>query len=46
MKQTTHFTVQPGWKILISDMGINPAHLLALAALPADLFAMKEAKLR
>jgi len=26
-------------------MGINPAHVLALAALPADLFAKKEAKL-
>jgi hypothetical protein len=45
MKQATHFTVQPGWKILISDMGINPTHVLAFAELPADLFSRKDTRL-
>jgi AraC-like DNA-binding protein len=43
MKQATHFSVQPGWRILLTDMGFNPDHLLRLAGLPADLFARKEA---
>ena len=28
-----------------SDMGISPAHVLALAELPADLFSRKDARL-
>jgi AraC-like DNA-binding protein len=42
MKKATHFTVQRSWKILLTDMGFNPAHVLALAGLPADLFARKD----
>ena len=45
MKNATHFTVQRSWKILLTDMGLNPAHVLALAGLPADLFVRKEATL-
>ncbi|MCK5311819.1 MAG: AraC family transcriptional regulator ligand-binding domain-containing protein [Desulfobacteraceae bacterium] len=45
MKKANHFIVQRGWKILIADMGLNPAHVLALAGLPADLFSRSEAKL-
>jgi AraC-like DNA-binding protein len=45
MKKANHFIVQRGWKILITDMGLNPAHILSLAGLPADLFSRKEAKL-
>lgn len=45
MKQATRFSVQPGWKVLITDLGINPALVLKLAGLPADLFARKEASL-
>jgi AraC-like DNA-binding protein len=45
MKQAIHFSVQRGWKIMISDMGINPAHVLALAGLPADLFSRRDAAL-
>ena len=45
MKQATRFTVQRGWKLLIADMGINPADVLALAGLPPDLFARKDASL-
>lgn len=45
MKQATHFSVQKGWKILLTDMGLNPAHVLALAGLPADLLSRKGASL-
>ena len=45
MKKASRFTVQRGWKITITDMGIKPAHVLALAGLPADLFARNDASL-
>lgn len=43
MKYPTHFAVHPGWKLVLADMGIDPAHVLRLAELPADLFARQEA---
>jgi AraC-like DNA-binding protein len=33
------------WKLLILDMGFNPADVLAFARLPGDLFARKDATL-
>ena len=45
MKQATRFSVQPGWKVLITDLGVNPALVLKLSGLPADLFARKDASL-
>lgn len=45
MKQATRFNVQMSWKLLILDMGYNPADVLTLARLPGDLFARKEASL-
>lgn len=45
MKQATRFSVQMSWKLLILDMGYNPADVLTLARLPGDLFARKEASL-
>jgi AraC-like DNA-binding protein len=45
MKQATRFSVQPGWKVLMTDLGINPALVLKLAGLPADLLARKDASL-
>ena len=45
MKQATRFCVQPGWKVLITDIGINPALVLKLSGLPADLFARKDARM-
>lgn len=45
MKQANRFSVQRGWKLLIADMGINPADVLTLAGLPADLFDRKDASL-
>lgn len=43
MKYPTHFVVHPGWKLVLADMGVDPAHVLRLAELPADLFARQEA---
>ncbi len=45
MKKASQFTVQRGWKIMLTDMGLNPAHVLALAGLPADLFSRRDATL-
>lgn len=45
MKQATRFGVQPAWKVLLRDLGVDPAAALRLAGLPADLFARKEASL-
>ncbi len=45
MKQTSRFTLQKGWKLVITDMGLNPADVLSLAGLPADLFGRKDASL-
>lgn len=45
MKQARHFTVHPGWKLIIADLGISAADLLALAELPADLFSRRDATL-
>ena len=45
MKQASRFNVHSGWKILMCDMGINPADVLTLAGLPGDLFVQKNATL-
>ena len=45
MKQASRFSVQQGWKVLMVDMGINPADVLTLAGLPGDLFAQENASL-
>lgn len=45
MKRAARFNVQPGWKLLISDMGFSPTEVLTVAGLPADLFSVKDASL-
>lgn len=45
MKHAQRFQVQPGWKLLIADMGINPGDVLRLAGLPGDLFTRRDASL-
>ncbi len=45
VKQATRFSVQMSWKLLILDMGYNPADVLACSRLPGDLFARKGATL-
>lgn len=39
IKQASRFSVQPAWKVLFADMGINLGDVLTLAGLPQDLFA-------
>lgn len=39
MKRASEFAVQPSWRLLLCDMGLNPDHVLRLAQLPADLFS-------
>jgi len=45
VKQATRFGIMRGWKLMLSDMGLHPADVLTLAALPADLFARNDASL-
>jgi hypothetical protein len=45
VKPATRFSVQPGWKLLFGDLGLNPTEVLRLAGLPADLFTRKDASL-
>lgn len=45
MKYTDRFAVSKTWKVMMRDMGINPAEVLRFAGLPADLFARTEASL-
>ena len=34
MKRPTRFSIEQGWKIVLSDFGLNPADVLKLAQLP------------
>jgi AraC-like DNA-binding protein len=38
-----NWNVHPGWKLLLNDVGINPANLLRRAGLPGDLFVREKA---
>ncbi|AJC20558.1 AraC family transcriptional regulator [Pandoraea pulmonicola] len=42
-KQAAHFVVQPGWRLLLADIGVDSARVLRHADLPADLFSRQEA---
>lgn len=43
MKRATHFVVQQSWKIILTDLGINPFEVLRRASLPEDLFSRQGA---
>lgn len=45
MKQVSRFTLPKGWRIVIEGLGINPKHVLTMAELPVDLFALETAQL-
>ena len=45
MKTASHFQVQPGWRLVLSDLGIHPGDVLTLAGLPKDLFSRPDATL-
>jgi len=39
------YAVQPGWRLLMQDLGLRPADVLRRAQLPSDLFARTDANL-
>jgi len=39
MKPANSFSLNPGWRVLITDLGIAPASVLRRAGLPGDLFS-------
>ena len=45
MKQATTFAVHKGWRVLLTDIGLNPAEVLTLAGLPADAFTRQGLRL-
>lgn len=45
MRSPERFAIQPGWRLVFTDAGIDPASVLALAGLPADLFSRAAASL-
>ena len=45
MNPSKSFVVNPGWGLLMTDMGIAPANVLRRARLPADLFSRRAAAL-
>lgn len=45
MVKVNPYTVSPGWRLLLSDLGIRPADVLRRAGLPEDLFGREKATL-
>lgn len=39
------YSVEPGWNVLLNDIGVETTAVLKLAGLPADLFARKESRI-
>lgn len=45
MAKAQSYTVNPGWRLLLIDLGIQPANVLRRANLPGDLFGRQIAQL-
>lgn len=45
MTRNKLFSVNPGWRILLTDLGIRPANVLRLADLPDDLLSRENASM-
>ncbi|MEO0971775.1 MAG: AraC family transcriptional regulator ligand-binding domain-containing protein, partial [Pseudomonadota bacterium] len=45
MRRVKGFAVDPGWKLMLQQVGVDVADVLRRAGLPADLFARKDAVL-
>lgn len=43
LKQAKRFAVQPGWRLLMGDMGLSVTDVLRTAGLPDDLFQRQDA---
>jgi AraC-like DNA-binding protein len=45
MANVNSYSINPGWRLLLSDLGIQPANVLRRANLPGDLFGRQNALL-
>ncbi|MCG8346105.1 MAG: AraC family transcriptional regulator [Chlorobiales bacterium] len=45
MSSANVFAVNPGWRVLLNDLGLHPLEVLRKAGLPEDLFSRKDAVL-
>jgi AraC-like DNA-binding protein len=45
MANMSSYTVNPGWRLLLTDLGIRPDNVLRRAGLPGDLFGREKAVL-
>jgi len=45
MTHANSWTVNPGWRLLLTDLGLRPADVLRRAGLPDDLFGQERAAL-
>ena len=45
MSRTSTFSISPGWQVLLTDLGLNPDHVLRRAGLPTDLFRRPDVRL-
>lgn len=45
MARNHSFTVSPGWQVLLTDLGLNPANILRRDELPEDIFGRAKATL-
>lgn len=45
MEQARRFNLHRGWRVIITDLGLSPTHILKLADLPADLFVQPHVSL-
>ncbi len=46
MKRNQGYAIEPGWRVLLSDMGLNGARVLRRAGLPEDLLSRQEGRLK
>lgn len=44
--KSSAFIVNPGWRLLLRDLGLRPANILRRAGLPSDLFGREKATLK
>lgn len=46
VKKVENFSVHPGWRLLLRDLGLEASHVLRRAGLPEDLFSRPQATLQ
>ncbi|CAM2010213.1 AraC family transcriptional regulator [Acanthopleuribacter pedis] len=41
----SNYTINPGWRLILQDLGVHPGEVLRRAGLPEDLFARERAQI-